>query len=206
MPPLSPQNTCSPETRFITFRAAVYVEPPVIALETCITLTFSLTNISSYSTTKQSWLPRNRVENSYISVYVCAWVYNNEQHTHSSIWLIYNNTSRSMQIALPCLLRRLYGDRCGCEESHTQTPLSHRYIYTTPLQIPLVWMLILEPLALDLTWLWYARATGKCWLHNLLLKLPSQLLQRGVILLQVQEDQSVCTSKHSRFKSSAPKP
>lgn len=63
-------HTCSPETQFITLRAAVHVEPSFIALGTCITATFSLTNISSSSTTKQSWFPRNRIEIPHTSLCV----------------------------------------------------------------------------------------------------------------------------------------
>lgn len=40
-------HTCSPETQFITFGAAVHVEPSFIALGTCITATFTLPNTSS---------------------------------------------------------------------------------------------------------------------------------------------------------------
>lgn len=49
-------------------------------------------------------------------------------------------------------------------------------------------MLILKPLPLDLTWLWYAGAIAKGWLHSLLLMCPSDPFQRKVILLQIDGD------------------
>lgn len=132
-------HTCSPETQFITFGAAVHVEPSFIALGTCITATFSLTNISSYSTTKQSWLPRNRIEILYLSLCLCVCI-----KTITHFHMTQADISLSMQIALPCHSLRLHDDKstvsCGCEESHTQVNVFH---YCKPQAFS---MLILEPL------------------------------------------------------------
>lgn len=67
--PTLPQNTCSPETRFITFRAAVYVEPPVIALETCITLQLDKHFLIQHNKTKLA--PK---EHGREFIYICVCV------------------------------------------------------------------------------------------------------------------------------------